>query len=57
MTDRDGIVIFDKMPVGDFVIFFNDSTFPKNFERVSSLIPVKIIESKTTEQKIELREL
>ncbi|NLJ49780.1 MAG: hypothetical protein GX428_09400 [Candidatus Atribacteria bacterium] len=57
ITDKNGTAFFDKMPVGNFVIFFNDATFPKNFERVSSLIPVKIVEGQTTEQKIELNEL
>ncbi len=57
ITDKNGTVFFEKIPTGDFVIFFNDVTYPKNFERVSSLIPVKIVEGKTTEQKIELIEL
>lgn len=57
ITDRNGTAFFEKMPTGNFVIFFNDATFPKNFERVSSLIPVKIVEGETTEQKIELNEL
>jgi hypothetical protein len=56
ITDKDGAAFFEKMPVGNFVIFFNENTYPKNFERVSSLIPVEITEGKTTEQKIELSE-
>ncbi len=56
VTDKNGTAVFEKMPVGKFVIFFNDNTFPKNFERVSNLIPIEIIEGRTTEQKIELKQ-
>lgn len=55
ITDNNGTAFFEKIPVGNFVIFFNDSTYPQNFEKVQSLIPVKIIEGETTEQKIELK--
>lgn len=57
VTDKNGVALFEKMPAGNYVIFFNDNTFPKNFERVPSLIPVKITKGQATEQKIELREL
>ncbi|MFA5086879.1 MAG: hypothetical protein WC470_01085 [Candidatus Paceibacterota bacterium] len=57
ITDKNGIAFFDKMPVGNFVIFFNDNTLPKNFEKAPSLIPVKIIEGQTTEQNIQLSEI
>ena len=53
-TGKDGVAIFERMPAGDFVVFFNDYNFFKNFQRVSSLTPVSIIAEKTTEQKIEL---
>lgn len=56
ITDKDGTAFFEKVPVGNFVIFFNDITYPKNFERVSALIPIRIIEGQITEQKIELKE-
>ncbi|MDD2730975.1 MAG: hypothetical protein PHW33_02520 [Candidatus Portnoybacteria bacterium] len=55
VTDENGTAFFEKIPVGDYVIFFNDYTFPKNFEKPSVLIPIKITEGKTTEQKIELK--
>ncbi len=57
ITDKDGMAFFEKVPIGNYVIFFNDNTFPKNFERISTLIPVKITEGQVTEQKIELKEL
>lgn len=54
VTDNNGTVVFEKMPVGNFVIFFNDVTYPKSFERVSALIPVQIIKGQVTEKNIEL---
>lgn len=56
-TDGNGVAFFDKMPVGNYVIFFNEITFPKNFERPAVLIPVKIMAGQTTEQEIILNEL
>ena len=54
MTDKDGIVLFENVPVGQIEIFFNDFNFPKEFIRVSSRIVVSIAKAKTTEKEIEL---
>lgn len=57
ITDKNGVAFFEKMPVGNYVVFFNDNTFPKNFEKASNLISVKIIEGQVTEQNIQLNEI
>ena len=57
ITDKDGVAFFGKVPVSNYVIFFNDNAFPKNFERVGTLIPIKITEGRIAEQRIELKEL
>lgn len=54
LTDSDGIAFFLNVPVGGYNIFFNDLNYPKEFARVSSLIPVEIAKDTTTEKKIEL---
>jgi hypothetical protein len=53
-TDADGIVVFNDVPVGDFVIFFNDYTYPAIFEKMP-LIHFNILEDQTTEKVIELK--
>ena len=54
-TDADGVAFFLNVPVGAYNIFFNDLNYPKEFERVSSVIPVEIAKDKTTEKKIDLK--
>ena len=56
ITDKGGVAFFERMPVGRFVIFFNDATYPQNFERVPSLVPVEITEGEVAERIIELTE-
>jgi hypothetical protein len=53
-TDKDGVALWNEMPIGDFVVFFNAYNFPKNFKFESSLTPVSVSADQTTEQKIEL---
>lgn len=49
-TDENGVAIFNVKP-GEYVIYFNSGTFPKNLNMIG-LVPVSVMEGKINEKTV-----
>ena len=55
VTDESGMVLFDKVPVGDYNIFFNTNHYPQGFAWYGQPVSVKINKEQITDKTIELK--
>lgn len=53
-TDKNGVALFEKVPIGAYDVFWNSYFFPKEYEQPPK-IKIEIIKGQTTEKTIELK--
>lgn len=55
LTDKNGVVLFEKVPAKKMAIFFNNANFPKEFGPNTPVTYLEIIKDQTIEKIIELK--
>lgn len=53
-TDKNGEVLFESLPVGDYSIYFNLSNFPANLEFPHNIYQATVKQNQVKEKQIEL---
>ncbi len=53
-TDKNGVAEFDGVPSGSYVVYFNDTTFIKEYGASSIRVRVEINKNKATEKVLQL---